>query len=145
MTVMLQREVVERIGARPGGKDYGYLSVLVQFYCEVDRLFEVPSGAFRPAPKVHSSVVRLRTRVKPAVVVSDESLFLTLIQVIFSQRRKTILNNLRAGLDRLGLAGIDQLEASLSGCGIDIQRRAETLAISEIAQLSDGVAELKKL
>ena len=144
MTVMLQREVVERISARPGGKDYGYLSVLVQFHCEVERLFDVPPGAFRPAPRVTSSVVRLRTRSTPAVVVSDEAFFLTLTQVIFSQRRKTILNNLRAGLDRLGLSGDDLPESSLGECGIDLQRRAETLAISEIAQLAGCIGKLNE-
>ena len=142
MTVMLQREVVERIGAPPGGKEYGYLSVLVQFYCEVEPLFDVPPGAFRPAPKVDSSLVRLRTRVKTAVTVSDEAFFLTLTQVIFAQRRKTILNNVRAGRDRLGLARVDELESLLGECGIDLRRRAETLAITEIAQLADCCGKL---
>jgi 16S rRNA (adenine1518-N6/adenine1519-N6)-dimethyltransferase len=144
MTVMLQREVVERIGALPGGKEYGYLSVLVQLYCEVVPLFDVPPGAFRPAPKVTSSVVRLRTRATPAVAVRDEAFFLTLTQVIFSQRRKTILNNIRAGLDRLGVANVDGLESSLSDCGIDLRRRAETLTIQEISQLAESVGKLKK-
>ena len=144
MTVMLQREVVERIGALPGGKEYGYLSVLVQLYCEVVPLFDVPPGAFRPAPKVTSSVVRLRTRATPAVAVRDEDFFLTLTQVIFSQRRKTILNNIRAGLDRLGVANVEGLESSLGDCGIDLRRRAETLTIQEILQLAESVGKLKK-
>jgi 16S rRNA (adenine1518-N6/adenine1519-N6)-dimethyltransferase len=139
MVLMLQREVVERITAKPGGKEYGYLSVLVQFYCEAEKLFDVPPGAFRPAPKVYSSVVRLRTR----AAVEDDSGFLDLIKVLFSQRRKTILNNLRAGGTRLGLLDVSGIASVLNDSLIDPRRRAETLSIEEIVRLKARI-ELQK-
>lgn len=139
MTLMLQREVVERIAACPGGKEYGFLSVLAQLYCEVEKLFDVPPGAFRPAPKVYSSVIRLRTRQQTAAMVEDESLFIELTKVLFAQRRKTILNNLRAGWGRLGLTDGSQVNQLLSSSNLDPQRRAETLSIEEIARLANAI------
>ena len=92
---MLQREVVGRITAPPGSTERGYLTVLVEAYCEAEALFDVPPGAFRPVPKVWSSVARLRPRaVGPAV--GDERLLWQLVSTGFAQRRKTMLNNLRA-------------------------------------------------
>ncbi|MCI0660703.1 MAG: 16S rRNA (adenine(1518)-N(6)/adenine(1519)-N(6))-dimethyltransferase RsmA, partial [Acidobacteria bacterium] len=135
MTLMLQREVVDRMTAHPGGKEYGYLSALVQFYCETEKLFDVPPGAFRPTPKVYSSVARLRVR----PVVEDEKLFLELIKVLFAQRRKTILNNLRAGRNQLRLRDESQITHTLDESLIDPQRRAETLSIEEIARLAKGI------
>ena len=137
MTLMLQREVVERIIAPPGGKEYGYLSVLVQLHAEVASLFDVPPGAFRPAPKVTSSVVRLRLRQTPVVPLISERRFLILAQVLFAQRRKTILNNLRAGFGRLGIASVERLPDLLELAGLDGRRRAETLSIAELAQLAN--------
>jgi 16S rRNA (adenine1518-N6/adenine1519-N6)-dimethyltransferase len=138
MTLMLQHEVVERITAPPGGREYGFLSVLAQFYCEVEKLFDVPPGAFRPAPKVYSSVIRLRARARTAAV-KDEDLFIELTKVLFAQRRKTILNNLRAGWSRLGLADEAGISAPLASSGLDPKRRAETLSIEEIARLADAI------
>ncbi len=139
MTLMLQREVVERVAAAPGGKEYGYLSVVAQFYCEVEKLFDVPPGAFRPAPKVHSSAVRLRVRAQPEATVNDESLLIELTKVLFAHRRKTILNNLRAGWKRLGLADAAPINDLLSSVSLDPQRRAETLSIVEIARLVNAL------
>ncbi|HKX28245.1 MAG TPA: 16S rRNA (adenine(1518)-N(6)/adenine(1519)-N(6))-dimethyltransferase RsmA [Blastocatellia bacterium] len=136
MTLMLQREVVDRIAAAPGGKEYGYLSVLVQLYCRTERLFDVPPGAFRPAPKVHSSVVRLRAERQPRAEVEDEGLFISLAQILFAQRRKTILNNLRAAAHRLELPDESQMVRALEDSSIDPRRRAETLSIHEIALLT---------
>jgi 16S rRNA (adenine1518-N6/adenine1519-N6)-dimethyltransferase len=124
-TVMLQREVVDRITAKPGGKDYGSLSVLVAMYCESKRLFDVPPGAFRPVPRVVSSVVRLVFRATPAVDVPDERRFFAIVRGAFAQRRKTVENNLRA----MGLGGLAEF------AGIDPKRRAETLAVEEFALL----------
>ncbi len=138
MTLMLQREVVERITAPPGGREYGFLSVLTQFYCEVEKLFDVPPGAFRPAPKVYSSVLRLRARARTAAV-KDEDLFIELTKVLFAQRRKTILNNLRAGWSRLRLADESRISTPLASSGLDPKRRAETLSIEEIARLADAI------
>ncbi len=142
MTLMLQREVVERITAGPGGKEYGYLSVLVQLYCEAEHLFDVPPSAFRPVPKVVSSVVRLKVRSQTAAVVNDEKLFVELTKTLFAQRRKTILNNLRAGWTRLGMASADQIKEVLAAAELDPQRRAETLTISELAGLSEKIERL---
>ncbi len=136
MTLMLQREVVERIIARPSSKEYGYLSVLVQFYCEAQRLFNVPPGAFRPAPKVDSSVVRLRVRTQPAVAVADEEFFFELVKALFAQRRKTILNNLRVAALRLDLGDEERIRCALASAGLEAQRRAETLSLEEIAPLA---------
>jgi 16S rRNA (adenine1518-N6/adenine1519-N6)-dimethyltransferase len=143
MVLMLQREVAERITAAPGGKDYGYLSVLVQFFCEAEVLFDVPPGAFRPAPKVYSSVIRLRVRRQPAAAVRDEEFFLTVVQSLFAQRRKTILNNLRAARGRLGLKDETQVARALSAAQLEPSRRAETLSVVEAARLAEQLAEAK--
>ncbi|MBO0797291.1 MAG: ribosomal RNA small subunit methyltransferase A [Blastocatellia bacterium] len=140
MTLMLQREVVERMTARPGGKEYGYLSVLVQLYCEAEKLFDVPPGAFRPMPKVYSSVVRLRTR---AAIEDDEGELLDLVEVLFSQRRKTIFNNLRAGGRRLGLQDDSIVTAVLNDSLVDPRRRAETLSLGEILKLKEEIKKAK--
>jgi 16S rRNA (adenine1518-N6/adenine1519-N6)-dimethyltransferase len=142
MTLMLQREVVERITASPGGKEYGYLSVLVQLYCEAESLFDVPPTAFRPVPKVVSSVVKLKVRPQPAAVVSDEKLFFELTKTLFAQRRKTIHNNLRSGWTRLGIPAADQIGEVLASAELDPQRRAETLTIVELARLADKIQHL---
>ncbi len=136
MTLMLQREVVERILAKPGGKEYGYFSAFVQFYCEAQKLFDVPPGAFRPIPKVHSSIVRLRMRATPAAKVSDEAFFIELLKALFAQRRKTIWNNLRAAKGRFNWQD-EQLRSALGAANIDSQRRAETLSLEETASLAD--------
>jgi 16S rRNA (adenine1518-N6/adenine1519-N6)-dimethyltransferase len=143
MTLMFQREVVERITAAPGGKEYGYLSVIAQFYCEVEKLFEVPPGAFRPVPKVMSSVVRLRVRNESVVSVIDETYFQEVVSVLFGQRRKTILNNLRSAIQRLHLNSAAHITAALTCLSIDPQRRAETLTIVEMAQIADELWKLR--
>jgi 16S rRNA (adenine1518-N6/adenine1519-N6)-dimethyltransferase len=137
LTLMLQREVVDRITAKPGGKEYGYLSVLVQFYCETAKLFDVPPGAFRPSPKVYSSVVRLRVRPQPAVAVDNQNEFFELTRVLFSQRRKTIFNNLRAGCNRLKITNEMEIDCALTVTSLDPRRRAETLSMEEIAKLAN--------
>jgi 16S rRNA (adenine1518-N6/adenine1519-N6)-dimethyltransferase len=136
MTLMLQREVVERVTAGPGGKEYGFLAALVQFYCEAEKLFDVPPGAFRPAPKVWSSVVRLRVRAAPAAEVGDEAFFVELLSALFAQRRKTILNNLRAARGRLGVGDDARIAQALDASGLDARRRAETLSLAEVARLN---------
>jgi 16S rRNA (adenine1518-N6/adenine1519-N6)-dimethyltransferase len=138
MTLMLQREVVERITADPGGKEYGFLSVLAQFYCQVEKLFDVPPGAFRPAPKVYSSALRLRAR--QAAPVHDEALMIELTKALFAQRRKTILNNLRSAWNRLGIPGQAAIPDLLSSCALDPKRRAEDLSVEEIARLADAIS-----
>jgi 16S rRNA (adenine1518-N6/adenine1519-N6)-dimethyltransferase len=137
MTLMLQKEVADRITTGPGGKDYGSLSVMVQYYCVASKLFEVPPYAFEPAPKVESAVIRLRVRERPAVEVADEARFFALVKAAFAQRRKTILNNLKAGASALGFAR--PLEAALEAASVAPQRRAETLSIAEFAALCEAL------
>ncbi|HXG83698.1 MAG TPA: 16S rRNA (adenine(1518)-N(6)/adenine(1519)-N(6))-dimethyltransferase RsmA [Pyrinomonadaceae bacterium] len=128
MVLMFQREVVERITARAGNSERGFLSVLVQAYLETDKLFDVPSAAFLPAPKVNSAVARLTPKPNPAI--ADENLFREIISAAFAQKRKTILNNLKnaAPLLREKFGDAKRL---LENCRIAPERRAETLSIEE--------------
>jgi len=137
LVVMLQREVVERITAPPSSAERGYLSVFVQAHCETEKLFDVAPGSFRPAPKVWSSVIRLRLRSQLAITVPDERLLWQVVSAGFAQRRKTILNNLRSApqpiqeiLKRRGGASIVLCEA-----GLPPQRRAETFTLEEWGML----------
>jgi len=138
MILMLQREVVGRITAAPGTGERGYLSVLTEAYCETRPLFDVPPEAFRPVPKVWSTVVRLRVRKSVAAEVSDEALLWRVVSAGFAQRRKTIFNNLRHAPPTLS----PQVEASggasalLEGAGVEPQRRAETLTLAEWVALA---------
>ncbi len=124
--VMLQREVVDRIVAPPGGRDYGRLSVMLQFRYRVERLFNVPAGAFTPAPKVQSSVIRLRPYAPEARAVSDIGAFSRVVTAAFGQRRKTLRN---------ALAGV-MPEAAVRQAGIDPGARAETLDVAAFARLT---------
>jgi 16S rRNA (adenine1518-N6/adenine1519-N6)-dimethyltransferase len=137
MVLMLQREVVDRITAPAGSSERGYLSVVVQAYCETEKLFDVAPGAFRPVPKVWSSVVRLRMRAQTEVAV-DEQLFLGIVSTGFAQRRKTILNNLRNAPERLQELIKPRGGVSIILCEANIQpqRRAETLTIAEWLSLA---------
>ena len=134
-TLMLQREVAERIDADPGTKAYGVLSIFVQLHAEVRRLLTLPPGAFRPAPKVHSSVIQLTFR-PPAVRIADEMQFESMVRSMFTQRRKTLANALRP------FAETRQVNAALAltQAGIDPARRPETLQLDELARLADVFA-----
>jgi 16S rRNA (adenine1518-N6/adenine1519-N6)-dimethyltransferase len=134
--LMLQREVVERITARPGSSERGYLTVLVEAFCESEALFDVPPGAFRPVPKVWSTVARLRVRETDSAG-GDEKLFTRLVSASFAQKRKTIHNNLRNAPEDLrarveSAGGVLHL---LEAANVDPQRRAESLALEEWAAL----------
>lgn len=135
MTLMLQKEVADRIAAEPGGKEYGYLSVMVQYYCVATKLFEVPPSAFTPEPKVDSAVIRLRVREQPAVKVADERRFFSLVRACFAQRRKTILNNLKVAAASRSFAR--DVQSALEAASVASQRRAETLSITEFAALAE--------
>ena len=132
MVLMLQREVVARITAPPGSTERGYLTVIVEAYCEAEALFDVPPGAFRPAPKVWSTVARLRARAG-GPEVGDERLLWRVVSAGFAQRRKTILNNLRAapGDLRARVEAVGGAATLLEAAGIEPARRAETLALDE--------------
>ena len=132
-TLMLQREVADRLMARPSTKEYGVLSVLIRLSADVDRLLNLPAGAFRPPPKVLSALVRLRFH-SPNPRPRDRQVFVRLVQAIFTRRRKTLENALlafRPG-DRAAIS------AALRHTGIDGRRRPETLDISELVRLSDA-------
>lgn len=129
--VMLQREVANRLLAPPGNKDYGVLTILIGRHARVERLLNLPSGAFRPAPKVQSTVVRLIFH-PPHPEVPDERFFTKLTQAIFTRRRKTIANALLALSDRPHEPPV----AWLRRAGLDPGRRPETLSIDELARLA---------
>jgi 16S rRNA (adenine1518-N6/adenine1519-N6)-dimethyltransferase len=131
MILMFQLEVVERVTARPGNKERGFLTVFVEAFLESDKLFEVPPSAFRPEPKVRSAVVRLVPKEETAI--GDEKLFRELISAGFAQKRKTILNNLKNAPPELR-ARFDA-EELLRKAGIESLRRAETLTLNEWIQI----------
>lgn len=137
MVLMLQREVVERVLARAGTSDRGFISVLVEAYCEAEKLFDVAPGAFRPPPKVWSSVMRVRFRSRLNAEVSDEGLLWETVSAGFAQKRKTILNNLRNASGRLHEILRRNGGASIVLCKaqIELQRRAETLTVEEWCRL----------
>ncbi len=141
MVLMLQREVVDRITAAAGSTDRGYLSVFVQAYCDTARLFDVGPGAFRPAPRVWSSVIRLEVRPDLAVAVNNENLLWQVVSAGFAQRRKTILNNLRSARDGLQQIIKQHGGASIVLCeaNVDLQRRAETLTLEEWARITRAI------
>ena len=128
MLFMLQKEVVDRLCATPGGKDYGRLSVMAQWQCRVERQLNVGPGAFRPPPKVESSVVRLVPYETPPVAVTDPDRFALLVKTAFAQRRKTLRNSLREMVD----------SDTMNRFGIDPTRRPETLSVSEFAVLANA-------
>ena len=127
MHLMLQKEVVDRIAAPPGSKVYGRLSVMVQSYCNAERLFVVAAGAFRPPPKVSSAVVRLEPHRPLPYPIADPPWHARLVAAAFAQRRKTLRNSLS------GLISADRIAA----CGIDPGARAEVLSIAEFAALAN--------
>lgn len=135
IVVMIQKEVAERMTASPGGKEYGSLSIAVQYYCEPSVELVVPRQVFVPQPNVDSAVIRLKVRDKPPVAVDDEAFFFKVVQASFGQRRKTIANNLLGSFFQKGQREL--LESILHSCGIDPSRRGETLSIEEYALLSN--------
>jgi 16S rRNA (adenine1518-N6/adenine1519-N6)-dimethyltransferase len=131
-TVMLQREVADRLVAKPGTKEYGVLSVLIQHSAAVERLMTLPSGAFRPPPKVQSALVRLRFHA-PDPPVRDAAVFEALVQAVFTRRRKTLSNALLAFPPAVRLSP----SAALASADLDGRRRPETLSVAEFARLAD--------
>lgn len=134
-TLMVQREVADRILAEPETREFGVLSIFVQLHADVTRLLSLPPGAFRPAPRVRSSVVRLRFRA-PAVELASEGVFESMVRAMFTQRRKTLANALRA----FATGRHADAASALAAAGIDPQRRPETLQLAELARLADYFA-----
>ncbi|SFF31146.1 16S rRNA (adenine1518-N6/adenine1519-N6)-dimethyltransferase [Paenibacillus catalpae] len=133
IVVMIQKEVAERMAAKPGGKEYGSLSVAVQYYCEPSLVCIVPHTVFIPQPNVDSAVIKLAVREKPPVDVEDEAHFFRIVQASFAQRRKTLANNLTAFVGKERREEMTQL---LISCDIDPVRRGETLSLDEFARIS---------
>lgn len=136
LTIMIQKEVAERMNADPGNKDYGSLSLLVQYYCNTKIVRRVPPQCFIPRPKVDSIVIRLDKLNEPKVKVENEKLFFDIIRNSFNMRRKTLWN----GVKNIGLSK-EKLELAFNEADIDPKRRGETLSIQEFAVLSDKIYE----
>ncbi|MGF3106255.1 16S rRNA (adenine(1518)-N(6)/adenine(1519)-N(6))-dimethyltransferase RsmA [Rossellomorea sp. DUT-2] len=136
--VMLQKEVGDRISAKPGTKAYGSLSIAIQYYTEAEMVMTVPKTVFMPQPNVDSAVIRLTKREKPPVEVISEEFFFIITRSSFAQRRKTILNNLSSQLPQ-GKEKKDMILEALSAAGIEPTRRGETLSIQEFGRLSDAL------
>lgn len=141
IVVMLQKEVADRISAKPGTKEYGSLSIAIQYYTTAETVMTVPRSVFVPQPNVDSAVIRLLKRKEPAVKVENESFFFDVVRASFAQRRKTILNNLTSNLPN-GKQQKEIVESCLTDVNIDPKRRGETLSIQEFGVLSDRLYKL---
>ncbi|HWR61950.1 MAG TPA: 16S rRNA (adenine(1518)-N(6)/adenine(1519)-N(6))-dimethyltransferase RsmA [Clostridia bacterium] len=137
ITIMVQKEVGERLCAAPGGKDYGAITVAVQYRCIPRRVLVVPPEAFIPQPEVESMVIRLDSREKPPVVLKDERMYFRVVKASFGQRRKTLLNALASG--NLGKTK-EELRSILLKHGIDERRRGETLSLEEFADIANELS-----
>ncbi len=131
MHFMLQKEVVERICAEPNNKSYGRLSVMLQYHCRCEMLFEVPPESFDPQPKVDSAIIRLTPHAEPPFPCSDETLLSKIVSQAFAQRRKTLRNNLKS------LNIQDAIDAS----GIDASLRAENISVAEYVKLCNIISD----
>jgi len=128
--IVIQFEVAARIAARPGGREYGYLSVACQFYTRPEIVFRIPPGAFSPPPRVTSALVRMTLPgERSSLPVRDEEKFLEFVQRCFSQKRKTLRNNLRA------IASDDQIRSALANCALRPDARAEQLSLAQFSAL----------
>lgn len=138
LTVMIQKEVGERMSAKPKAKEYGSLSLLVQYYCDINIIRKVSPSSFMPRPKVDSVIIKLDKLQKPRVNVKNEELFFKIIRTAFNMRRKTMWNVIKSlsDSDKEKLEGIFQIS------NIDPKRRGETLSVQEFALLSDSLNEL---
>jgi 16S rRNA (adenine1518-N6/adenine1519-N6)-dimethyltransferase len=142
IVVMVQKEVAQRFAAMPGTKDYGSLSIAVQYYAIPELVMKVPQTVFVPRPSVDSAVVRLTMRRQPAVAVKDESLFFSIVQAAFAQRRKTLINNLQQRFFAFD-QGKEACRAFLLSCHIVPERRGETLSLQEFAMLTNRLHDLR--
>lgn len=139
LVVMVQKEVAERMAAKPGSKDYGALSVAIQYFTEPEIAFIVPPSSFIPAPSVDSAVIVCKRRSTPPVEVCDENLFFRVVKAAFSLRRKMLSNSLK----NMGIKG-EQVSKWLELAGVDGKRRAETLSLEDFAALTNTFAQAKE-
>ena len=141
VTVMVQKEVAQRIAAAPGTADYGAFSVFCQYYTEPRLLFDVPASCFLPQPKVTSAVIQLTRRAEKPWAVDDEAVFFRAVRSSFAMRRKKLSNGLASGFPELGKAGVEDV---LKVCGFPENVRGETLGIPEFAQIANEIAKRKR-
>jgi len=141
IVVMVQKEVADRLKASPNTKDYGALSVAVQYYCEPEIITKVPRAVFIPQPNVESTVIRLKVLDRPRVNIDNRKLFFKVVKASFAKRRKTLLNSLS-----MGTVGLDKkdIKEALSLSEIDSKRRGESLAIEEFALLANNINKIIK-
>lgn len=139
MVTMVQKEVAERMIAKPGSRTYGALSVAVQYYTEPEIVLDVPPRSFIPAPEVDSVVIACKVRETPAVDVMDEKMFFRVVKAAFGQRRKTLSNALKGG----GFPK-EQVRDAMEAAGIEMTRRGETLSLEEFAKLADEFTKIAK-
>lgn len=135
IVVMVQKEVALRMKAAPGNKDYGALSVAVQYYSKPEIIVDVPKNVFMPRPNVDSAVIMLDVYKEPAIKVENEKIFFNIVKAAFGKRRKTLLNALASSIDLKK----ERIEEILKECGIDPMRRGETLTIKEFALVADEI------
>ena len=135
IVVMVQKEVADRMNAKPNTKDYGALSVAVQYYCDTEIVAKAPRHMFMPQPNVDSTVIGLHVREEQIYHVDNEDIFFKTVKASFGQRRKTLLNSLGG----LGFLSKDQIKEALKEANIDEKRRGETLSIDEFANLSNEI------
>ena len=139
IVVMVQKEVADRMNAKPSTKDYGALSVAVQYYCDTEIVAKAPRHMFVPQPKVDSIVIGLHVREEKKYEVDNEDIFFKTVKASFGQRRKTLLNSLGG----LGFLTKDQIKEALQAANIDEKRRGETLSIEEFATLANEINKIK--
>ncbi len=136
VTVMVQKEVAQRIAAKPGSADYSAFTVFCQYYAQPELLFEVPAGCFLPQPKVTSAVASLAVREEKPWEIRDEKLFFKVVKASFAMRRKTLQNGLAAGFPELGKAGAGEV---LEACGLSPSVRGETLDIGQFGAIANEI------
>ena len=141
VTVMVQKEVAQRIAAKPGTADYSAFTVFCQYYAEPELLFDVPAGCFLPQPKVTSAVISLRTRKELPWQIDSKEIFFRTVRASFAMRRKTLQNGLAAGFPELGKAGAGEV---IEACGFAPSVRGETLDIPAFAAIANEICRRKK-
>ena len=140
VTVMVQKEVAQRIAAKPGTADYSAFTVFCQYYAEPELLFDVPAGCFLPQPKVTSAVITLRTRKELPWQIDNKDIFFRTVRASFAMRRKTLQNGLAAGFPELGKAGAGEV---IAACGLAPSVRGETLDIGQFAAIANEIYRRK--
>ena len=138
MTVLLQKEVAQRLAAPQGSGGGGAFTLWLQYFWETELLFDVPAEKFLPRPKVDSAVLRCVRRTGPAVETADEAFFFRVVRGAFLLRRKTLVNSLSAALPELGK---ERIQASIAACGLPENVRGERLTLEDFARLAEALAK----